>query len=160
MYTPSVQGPQYTGTNTTSNFLAPSIAPSIPRMPAVGSYEEQRGPQDQYQESQWTGTRHDVVSSQSSRPPADITTRLAPMGRYSCNVCGKRFSQPQGTKRHQRETHGASPCMYCGDFKWGRPYLLRDHLKKRHPDVNIDAALEEATRTRRRATGTTSDRGD
>lgn len=157
MHTPSRR---YTRTNTTTNSLVPSIAPGIPRMPSVGSYEEQRASQVQYQESQRTGTRHDVVpvSPWSSRPPlaAGFTTRRAPMGRYPCNVCGKRYLQPQGLKRHQREAHGASLCIYCRDFRWGRPYLLRGHLKKRHPDVNIDAALAEATRTHRMATAEAS----
>lgn len=155
----------YTRTNTMTNSLVPSIAPSIPRMPAVGSYEEQGASQVHYQESQRTGMRHDVVPvssrpSRPSRPPlaaaSGITTHRAPMGRYPCNLCGKRYFQPQGLKRHQRESHGASRCMYCRGFKWGRPYLLRDHLKKRHPEVNIDAALEEATRTHRRATADAS----
>lgn len=163
-YTPSMQSRQYTRTNTTTNFLVPSIAPtsSIPLMPTLGLYEEQIVSQGQDQESQSTADerQHDVVPSRSLRRPVGIMNRRAPMGRYSCNVCGNRYSQLQGIKRHQREAHEASQCMYCRDFRWGRPYLLRGHLKKRHPEVNIDAALEEAMGTRRRATGTTSYRGD
>lgn len=170
MHIPSGQGHWYTPANTTTALLMPSIDPSImiPHMSVVDSYAKQRGSQDQYQEPQRTGTRHDVVpvssrssrSSRPSRPPAGITTRRAPMGQYPCNLCDKRYLRPRGLKRHQREAHGASLCMYCHDFKWGRPYLLRNHLKKRHPDLNIDAALEEATRTHRRATGVASRRED
>ena len=162
MYTPSMQGRQYTRTNTTTNVLVPSIAPSIPRMPTVGLHEEQIVSQGQGQESQRTTDerQHDVVPSQSLRRPAGIMIHRVPMGRYSCSVCGKRYAQPQGIKRHRREAHEATQCMYCRDFRWGRPYLLRSHLKKRHPEVNIDAALEEAMGTRRRATGTTSYHGD
>ena len=47
--------------------------------------------------------------------------------------------------------------MYCHDFKWGRPYWFKEHLKKRHPDVDPNVALEEATKTRRRATINTED---
>jgi hypothetical protein len=83
------------------------------------------------------------------------------MGQYSCNVCGKRYSQASGLGRHHRETHEISLCMYCRDFKWGgRPYRLREHLEKRHPDVDVDAALDEATRTRRRTTIGTSHPGN
>ena len=164
MYIPSMQSRRYTRTDPTTGFVVPSIAPGRPRMPTVGLCEEQIASQDQYQEPQRTadGRRHGVMPSRSLplRRPAGIMIRRAPMGRYSCNLCGKRYTQPQGIKRHQRETHEASLCMYCRDFKWGRPYLLRGHLKKRHPDVNIDTALEEATRTRRRATGIESYRGD
>jgi hypothetical protein len=161
-YTPSMQSRQYTRTNTTTNFLVPSIAPSIPRMPTVGLYEEQIVSQGQDQGSQRTADerQHDVVPSRSLRRPAGIMNRRVPMGRYSCNLCGNRYSQPQGIKRHQREAHEASQCMYCRDFRWGRPYLLRGHLKKRHPEVNTDAALEEAMGMRRRATGIASYHGD
>jgi hypothetical protein len=34
--------------------------------------------------------------------------------------------------------------MYCGHFTWARPYRLKQHLEKRHPDVNTKAAMEEA----------------
>jgi len=164
MYIPSMQSRRYTRTSTTTNFVVPPIAPSIPRVPTVGLCEEQSTSRDQYQEPQRTADRrqHGVVPSRPLplRRPAGIMICRTPMGRYSCNLCGKRFSQPQGIKRHQRETHEARLCMYCRDFRWGRPYLLRGHLKKRHPDVNIDAALEEAMRMRRRATGIASYRGD
>jgi hypothetical protein len=43
-------------------------------------------------------------------------------------------------------------CTYCGDFEWGRPYRFKEHLKKRHPDLDPDAALDEATKIHRRAT--------
>ena len=32
-------------------------------------------------------------------------------------------------------------CTYCGDFKWGRPYQLRKHLKKGHPNADPDDVL-------------------
>jgi hypothetical protein len=50
----------------------------------------------------------------------------------------------------------SSLCTYCGVFEWGRPYRLREHLEEEHPDVDVEAALEEAIRTRRRVTSLTS----
>jgi len=63
-------------------------------------------------------------------------------------------------RRHRREAHEASLCMYGCDFEWGRPYRLREHLERWHSDVDIDAVLDEATRTRRRAKDIPSHRGD
>lgn len=93
-----------------------------------------------------------VASSQSCRRPNGIRGGLK--GTYSCSICGKRYSQPQGVRRHQREMHEARLCIYCGDFEWGRPYRFREHLQKWHPDVDPDAALEEATGTRHKETMT------
>ena len=41
---------------------------------------------------------------------------------------------------------------YCVGFEWGRPYRFKEHLKKRHPNVDPDAVLDEATNIHRRAT--------
>jgi hypothetical protein len=43
-------------------------------------------------------------------------------------------------------------CIYCREFTWGRPYLFRKHLVKRHPGIDPDAAIDEAARARRSAT--------
>ena len=83
-------------------------------------------------------------SSLSFRMPARL--RRVPKGQYSCNICRKVYAQPQGVTRHLREIHRASICAYCGDFEWGRPYRFKEHLKKRHPEVDPDAALDEAAR--------------
>ena len=79
---------------------------------------------------------------------------------YTCNVCGKSYLRRSGMRRHQREDHEASLCMYGCDFEWGRPYRLKEHLERWHPDVNIDVVLGEAVRTRRRAKVIASHRGD
>lgn len=63
-------------------------------------------------------------------------TRTGLKSQFSCNICGKVYAQPQGVTRHHRETHQVSKCMYCGVFKWGRPYQLRKHLKEKHPNVD------------------------
>ena len=73
-------------------------------------------------------------------------------GRYSCSICKLDYAQPQGLTRHQRERHKAKLCIYCREFAWGRPYLFREHLVKRHPGIDPDAAIIEPARTRRSAT--------
>jgi hypothetical protein len=99
------------------------------------------------------------VSSITRTPTVASDTRMNAMGRYLC-VCGRSYSQIQGLRRHQREKHEASLCLYCGVFEWSRRYRLKEHLMKQHPDVDIAAALAEVTRTRRRETGGTSHRGE
>jgi len=151
-----IQSPRYAHMDTMSNFSVPSIFPMIPIPPTIGHSQGQRSSQDCQQEPQETGRRLVIVSSQSSRRPAGI--RRDHTGRYSCDECGKSYSQPSGTRRHQRETHDASFCLICRHFEWGRPYLLREHLEKEHPDVDIDAALDEAVRARRKVTGVATHR--
>jgi hypothetical protein len=60
--------------------------------------------------------------------------------------------------RHHREKHEVSWCMYCHEFKWGRPYLrlLREHLERQHPDVDSNAVLEAIKMNGHRAIVTTT----
>ncbi|KAI0255254.1 hypothetical protein BJV78DRAFT_1279449 [Lactifluus subvellereus] len=92
-----------------------------------------------------SSTEHPASSSQLAG------TCAAHERRYSCKDCGKEYTQPQGLSRHRREMHERRPCIYCLDFKWGRRYMLRKHIKEQHPELNTDAALNEATGTRRGA---------
>ena len=80
-------------------------------------------------------------STSSDRSPS---ARQALKGSYPCGKCDKEFSQPQGLSRHRREIHEPRVCNICGAFKWGRRYLLREHLKKMHPEYDTDLALDEA----------------
>lgn len=154
---PPIQGPRHTHTDETTDFPVQPILPMIPGPPAVGQPQEQ-SPKDSQQGSQRDGRRSVIMSSQLSRRPAGISRD--PMGRYSCEECGKSYSQPQGTRRHQRETHDASFCLICHNFEWARPYLLKKHLEKEHSGIDIDAALDEAVRMRRTVTGFASHRWD
>ena len=151
---------RYAHTDETTELSVPSILSMIPSplAVAVGHSHEQCSPQDHQQGSQWAGRQSTIMSSRSSRRPAGI--RRDPMGRHLCDDCGKSYSQPQGTRRHQRETHDSSICSICRKFKWARPYLLKKHLEKKHSDVDIDAALNEAMRTRRKGTDFTSHHRD
>jgi hypothetical protein len=96
-------------------------------------------------------------STPSSRPGDDSSmsesadgTCEAPRRQHTCLDCAKAYKQPQGLSRHRREVHERTSCIYCYDFEWGRRYILRRHIEKQHPELNIDVALEEATGTRRR----------
>jgi hypothetical protein len=48
--------------------------------------------------------------------------------------------------------HEINLCLICNDFRWGRRYQLKKHLREQHPGINLDATLREATRCRRKAT--------
>ena len=120
----------------------PSIPSEISYSPAAMPYQEQRA---SWGQSQQIGKPGKESAAPSSRQPTN--THESPKGPYLCNVCGKPFSQRQGLGRHRREKHDAKLCKHCGDFKWARPYLLRKHLKEKHPDIiDPNAALEEAKR--------------
>lgn len=151
MNTRSVQGYQYIPPDTTTSISVPQPLPDLPRTPGTGQYQGQRAPEDSHHESKKTVKQRAVVSPRSLQRPT--VTHGARKGPHSCNVCGKSYSQPQGITRHQRETHYVSLCMYCRDFRWGRRYQLRKHLEKKHPNVNVSLALDEATRTRRGGSG-------
>lgn len=156
------QGLRYTHTDETTELSVPSILSMIPSPLAVAvGHTQEPSSQDPQQGSQWAGRKSAIMLSRSSRRPAGI--RRDPMGRYSCEECGKSYSQPQGTRRHQRETHrthDSSICLICRNFEWARPYLLRKHLEKKHSDVDINGALDEAMRSRCKVTDFTSHHRD
>jgi hypothetical protein len=103
-----------------------------------------------------------VVQNQQDSPhnlPQHFQMRKArvhypPRRQHLCNICGKEYAQRQGLTRHHRAKHEASLCIYCREFKSGRPYLrlLREHLERHHPDVDPNAAVEVVKRNGRRAT--------
>jgi hypothetical protein len=122
------QSHRYTRVHTTSsNFSASSALPVIPCVQTIVQDKEQRASRERSHQSQKTG-------------------RNAPQGRYSCSICELDYAQPQGLARHQREKHKARLCMYCREFAWGRPYLFKEHLVKRHPGIDPNAVINEATR--------------
>ena len=91
-----------------------------------------------------------AVSLRPARRPAGM--REAPERPFSCHTCDKRFAQPQGVSRHRKVTHDNPPsCLRC-DFKWTRPCLYRIHLKKCHPDIDLDKVLGKPAGSRRKST--------
>jgi hypothetical protein len=101
----------------------------IPHAPPPMQPGEESEPQDQ---------PHQSSGDASPGLPAAMDEALDRP--YLCDSCDKRFKQVQGLNRHKREEHKPSWCMFC-DTKWGRPYLYREHLKRCHPNVHIDAVL-------------------
>ena len=141
-----------TGIYTTSDSSELSAPPTgIYSTPTAAQYQEQKALKEMPQQSQKPGEGSAMVSPRSSL--RSNRKRQIPQGRYRC-TCGRDYAQPQGLTRHQRETHEAGICMYCHAFAWGRPYRFGEHIKKEHPGVDPDVALEEATnsKTRRRIT--------
>ena len=133
-----------------------SALPKTSYPPTAVQYQARNASQDRPQayqfEKRGEATTEAPSQSRSIRRPASMR-RVPKCSSYSCNICRKVYAQPQGVTRHHRETHSTNICTYCGDFEWGRPYRFKAHLKKRHPEVDPDAALNEATRIHR---GTTS----
>ncbi|KAH9968464.1 hypothetical protein BJV74DRAFT_868338 [Russula compacta] len=128
---------------------------SVPStVPAVSCTQEQRSSQGRPQKVR--KTRKGLASASSrtrrSRLPAGPDISEAPKGLFSCDLCRKGYVQLQGLRRHYREKHAASSCEYCDDFKWGRPYLFKEHLEKRHPHVNADVTPEAVAGVRCSAT--------
>jgi hypothetical protein len=81
----------------------------------------------------------------SSKRPISVGT-----GGYLCGVCGGKFAQVQGVKRHHREKHEPRQCPHCHAFRWGRLYLFKKHLKMKHPEIDPELATSSVTRRNRR----------
>ena len=69
-----------------------------------------------------------------------------------CSICYASYAQRTGAWRHIRTVHNPKLCFLCNEFRWARPYEYRNHLLKKHPDVNPDVILGKAPGSRRRAT--------
>jgi len=146
---PPVQRDKYICVNKIPDDLAPSPLPGITREPTSVQFQ-QGAPHDQPQKFQKTAT----ATLWSGRRPATI--HGVPRRRYLCSICGKGYAQRQGVTRHQREVHKTNLCRHCRAFRWGRPYLLRVHLERRHPGIDPDVELEEVNRNSRRTTTSTT----
>ena len=143
---------RYTHVHTTSDPSRPSTLPAgIYTTPTVSQYRGQSASREMSQGSKKSEEGH---SAESPRSPLRSSWKCgAPQGRYRC-TCGRDYTQRQGLRRHRRETHEASICVYCGAFAWARPYLFREHVKKKHPGVDPDVALEEASYLKTRCSAT------
>jgi hypothetical protein len=139
------QGDQYAPVDTTSNFLVPPTPPG--EFSAVAQYQGQGAPRERPKQPRKTGKR-----MSSPAPQRQARLRGARKGPYRCNICDKSYAQKQGVRRHHRETHEASVCLYCDTFKWGRRYRLKEHHKKEHPDIDFNVALLPAPGASRKRT--------
>jgi len=130
------QGHRYIFIDGTSDFSVPSTPPEIPCISAVAQYQQQRiaRPTNAVPENK--------KETHRSKAAASLLSSVAPKGLYSCKIygCNKAYTQPQGLRRHYREKHKPSLCMYCCAFKWARLYRYKKHLEKEHPNVDLTFA--------------------
>jgi hypothetical protein len=136
----------YTHADTGPSFSASPILVRIPSTSTVGKYEEGMSIQ-----SPQTTKKRATASSRSSGRPTGV--REAPKQSYACAICGEKYAQLQGVRRHIRTEHHPSSCLFC-DFKWGRPEHYRSHLTKRHEleVAVVDEILGKPAGSRRRTT--------
>ena len=125
--------------------VSSTLSTGIYTTPTVARHQDRRASREIPQGSKKSEEAHAAGSPRTPR-------------RYRC-TCGRDYAQPQGLARHLRETHGACICMYCGVFAWARPYRFREHVKRKHPEVDPDVALEKTTclKNRRGVTINTKD---
>jgi len=141
---------QYAPVDTAHHFSASSNLPTISRTPISVQSQQQSAPRDELRRSQLPRKGHAATTSRSYRRRTGI--RGAAKRPYSCDICGNAYAQRQGVTRRQREAHQVRVCIYCGNFRWGRPYQLRKHLKDQHPNVDPDVVLGGHIGSRRKVT--------
>lgn len=90
----------------------------------------------------------------ASKKQAKQHTRV----RHRCEVCHKGFAQKQGVTRHRLEKHEPNYCPHCPTFSWARLYRFKQHLKKKHPEVDIETAPLNVGRSRQSGPIDTADR--
>lgn len=151
MSVPQDQGHEFTRVHKTLDTSVPSALPGIPGTPTVVQ-KQQKSLRNLPQQFQKMRKGRTATPSRSSRRQADVHD--PPRRQHLCKICGKEYAQRQGLTRHHLAKHEASLCIYCREFKSGRPYLrlLREHLERQHPDVDPNAAVEVVKRNGRRAT--------
>jgi hypothetical protein len=141
---------QYAPVQTALDFSPPSNFPTISCAPTIVQSQQQSASRDEPQRFRTSRKDHYATTSRSSRRRTRM--RGTPKRPYSCGICGNTYAQSQGVTRHHREAHQVSVCNYCGNFRWGRPYQLRKHLKEQHPNVNPDTVLGGPMGSRRKVT--------
>ncbi|KAF8496832.1 hypothetical protein F5888DRAFT_368616 [Russula emetica] len=141
---------QYAPVDTAHNFSASSNFPTFSHTPIAVQSQQQSASRHGLRRFQISRKGDAATTSRSYRRRTGI--RGAPKRPYSCGICGNAYAQPQGVTRHHREAHQFSVCIYCGNFRWGRPYQLRKHLKEQHPNVDPDTVLGGPIGSRRKAT--------
>jgi hypothetical protein len=141
---------QYAPVDTAHNFSASSNFPTFSRTSIAVQSQQQSASRDELRRFQIPRKGGAATTSRSYRRRTGI--RGAPKRPYLCGICGNAYAQPQGVTRHHREAHQVSVCIYCGNFRWGRPYQLRKHLKEQHPNVDPDTVLGGPIGSRRKVT--------
>ena len=78
-----------------------------------------------------SNSRHSILKQESKKHVV----------RYRCEICPKEYAQRQGVRRHQREKHEPNYCPHCPTFRWGRLYQFKEHLEKKHPEVDFETDI-------------------
>lgn len=141
---------KYAPIDTAHDFSTSSNFPTISCTPIAVQFQQQSTSRNELRPFQTSKKGHAATTSRPSRRRTGIrgTTKRP----YSCDICGNAYAQRQGVTRHHREVHQVSMCIYCRNFRWGRPYQLRKHLKEQHPDVDPNTVLGGPMGSRRKVT--------
>ena len=67
---------------------------------------------------------------------AEMVNRLR-----KCEFCGQTFTNRSAYNRHKTKMHAKRFCRWC-NHEEDRPYLLRDHIRRHHPHVNVNTTAE------------------
>lgn len=99
---------------------------------------------------------HLTEPSIQSRVPQSQSQSAHAMERHDkktwCSVCEVDFSQSQVLSRHKKDKHSAKKsCSFCPSFKWskGRPYLYRNHMRMRHPEIPLPVRLKNSKKSKK-----------
>src|SRR5258708_9930887 len=90
------------------------------------------------------------MDARTNNPHTALPQGQAGNPRHECS-CGASLTQWQGLTRHIRTALNPTSCVSC-DFKSARPYAHREHILKRHPELNPDEVLGKRAGSRRPAT--------
>jgi hypothetical protein len=82
-----------------------------------------------------------IPTNNPQLPHTALPQSQAGNSRHKCS-CGASFTQWQGLTRHIRTALNPTSCAIVScDFKSARPYAHREHILKRHPELNPDEVL-------------------
>lgn len=122
----------------TNSAIHPTNKPSN-RNTALDPYSE-HGDVPARSDFQSASRGHQHFATVSFIAPSQVSVAHQNSKKHWCKTCNAGFSQKQGLRRHDKDVHFLRrPCPFCKDFQWslGRKYVLRNHLKARHPEVAL-----------------------
>ena len=81
----------------------------------------------------WDAVQSFITSRSISGRPVKVDALS-----YQCHDCQSSYKEPQGLRRHLRDSHRYQIlCSFCGDFECAPEHndLFREHLESKHPEV-------------------------